>query len=355
MDSCIPLDTGRGMSHLWSPQNITLSGGGVLLIGQLGVVATLKEAGVLNDVKRWYGCSGGSIVALCGALGVSAGWMRELAQTIRIQQWVRIETDIVMEFTNRWGLNDGSALMEYIARIMDTWTPGSSVWTFAEMQRVCDSELYIHATNVSLGRGTIFSAELTPTMRILDAVRASIAIPIFFTPWQQPGTGHYFCDGCMTEFYPWTSVKDKDKTLVISTQTKTLQQRKQSVPIQSLSEYVRMVYNAMNTVVSPTPRHWIALNQKRFGTMDFGITTEDQQELFAIGETAARGWLAWRTTVAESKKPMHRPHDPHRSGSSGLPLQEPSSGSHYTPDPAPLPRDPQSDPLPAHRSRRWSL
>lgn len=325
------------------------------MIGQMGIIATLQDAGVLDNVEQWYGSSGGSILAISCALGVSPGWIRDLSQSMRFKQFLEIDSDNLVDFWNRWGLNDGAALVQYIGRIFDTWAPGSSGWTFTDLVQRTGKSLYINATNVNKGCNVIFSADTSPDLPILDAMRASISIPFFFTPWRHPATGEFYCDGGVTEFYPWQTVGDKENTLVISTQAKGLQKHPTSAKIQHLNEYMRYVYNATNTMITPHPKNWISLNQKRYVSIDFGISLEEQHELFAMGEAAGKGWLAWRSTVAEAKKTMRLRCDPHHTVTSVPPSSKQMSEIPCMAAPEHPRQIHQSDPQFLRPSRRWSL
>jgi len=343
----------------WKPRAISISAGGVLMIGQIGVLATLIEAGMVSDVSDWYGCSGGAMVALCGVMGVSPGWLRDLAETIRLKQTLEFDADSLVNFTTHWGLNDGTALMAYIGRLIETWMPGAAEWTFADIVKFCGGRrLTVTATNVGHCTATSFSVERTPNMRVIDALRASIAVPILFTPWIAP-TGEVYSDGAVAEYFPWHCVADKENTLVITSHPKNLQKQPDSMIPRTLGEYIRCLYNSSNTLMNPKPANWISLKQKRLTSLDFRTTPEEQMELFAIGTAAAEGWLAWRrkivTAAVGANPPTPENSDRRRNGLCFRPSPVQMSGIPCTEDPEHRPPVHQSDPQSSRRFRRWSL
>ena len=56
-------------------------------------------------------------------------------------------------------------------------------------------------TNLSTGYGEVFSVEHTPNMRILDAVRVSMSIPLFFSA-VRAASGDVYVDGGLMNNYP---------------------------------------------------------------------------------------------------------------------------------------------------------
>ena len=82
------------MASRWKPKAISFSSGGVRVLGHIGVLAALQETGALSDVRAWYGCSGGSICAIMGAIGVSAGWLRDFAEYFQIKLLGMVSDDV---------------------------------------------------------------------------------------------------------------------------------------------------------------------------------------------------------------------------------------------------------------------
>jgi len=104
----------------WKPVALSFSSGGVLVGGQLGIMAALIEAGVLDEVREWHGCSCGAMAAYVCALGVTPGWMRTWAETQQFSHVADIQEQLVDSYLQSWGLNYGSALVSYISQIIDT-------------------------------------------------------------------------------------------------------------------------------------------------------------------------------------------------------------------------------------------
>ncbi len=342
----------------WRPRIVSFSAGGIRIIGHLGVLTQLLETDVLSDVRAWYGCSGGAVCAYFGALGVTAGWLREAIQHFDTRPIPDIREEYISDFFTHWGINSGESYVAYIGRFIDTWEPGASAWTFADFAAARPGiMLGVTAVNVSQRRLELFSAATTPTVRIMDAIQASGAIPFFFKPWIGP-TGDVYCDGALLEYYPWSMIPEKDATLVIITEEANLSGRfRTTEKLSTISDYCRSLwYTVSHTPSHQTPRNWIAINNHSVSMLDFHITKEVRLDLFNTGARVAKGWLEFRQRQLDASGGTagSRPQcGDHHTLSSGCPLPDRMSDSQKSQNPRSLP-----SPSPHRRTpgqRRWSL
>lgn len=347
------------MSADWLPHAVSLSSGGIRAVGAFGILAGLLEENILDKVRDWYGCSGGSMCAFFMALGVSVSWARNAMSHLDGHIVSGIRDSLIENYTTSMGVTDGSLMSEYIARFADTWEPGAGSWTFADLARERPGvSLTIIATNVSRGTLAHFNAELTPTMRIIDAIRASSAIPFFYTPWTDP-EGDMFADGALLEYYPWSCVKNKDKTLVISCAEDGIQGRiRPARPIHTIGEYLARIMDIMRVDMSiETPRNWIAVSDTQVHFLDIYMTQEQRLALFDAGMATAGEWVAFRQKALSLRTPETPPPCVAPDTlSSEIPCPDKMSDSltAHSPLPPPCPpRDSRSGGLSA--ARRWSL
>jgi predicted acylesterase/phospholipase RssA len=348
------------MSAGWKPRGISFSAGGVRVLGQLGVLARLMEAGVTDEVTDWYGCSGGCMSAFIGAVGATPGWIREIATHFDMGRLVVPEPVLLAAYMDQWGVSDGQALLDFYCRVMEIWAPGSSQWTFADLARERPGvHLTMLATNVTRGAPELFCLQRTPNARIIrDAMRASMAVPLFFTP-SVNGQGEHLCDGCVIEPYIWSSIHDKANTLVIECDDVGIMGRALPMtPVRSLSDFIGKIFliGHQYSSATPVPRYWIAVNDEQ-SFLKFKITQEETQALFRQGQVAADRWLAFRRQAAAGGTDGNHPGCGGPSIlSSDHPSPDRTSGSRQSRSPPLLPypsRDSRSEGrLPA---RRWSL
>jgi predicted acylesterase/phospholipase RssA len=354
------------MSGLWQPHVISFSSGGVRIIGHLGVLAALTEAGVAAGVREWYGCSGGAICALVGALGVGAAWLRDCAGHFDLRTLGQLTDDPAGALFSQWGLVSGDAMIEMFGRFIDTWETGASAWTFADIARERPHvRLGITAVNVSRGELGIFSSETTPDVRLLDAVRASTAIPMFFMPWRD-ATGDIWCDGALVEQYPWSAVRDKQRALVVVCSESTIDPgRGGRVVLDGLTDYLEQLIGIGRRryqldAFREQPRYWIATNNRSVSSLDLELDMEGRLELFEEGRVAAGRWLAFRATRRLPAALLETDGTPPQSAGPGSAAHDRDGGSR-TSGSRPLHRE--DAPYPFHRpdtgaqrrDRRWSL
>jgi NTE family protein len=288
------------MSGPWKPRQVSLSSGGIQFCAQLGVITELLENGMLSDVREWHGCSAGAISAIVATLGASPAWMRTLVETLQVARFTNPQYHCIENFASVWGFNDGVSLFEYMGRVMDTLEAGASEWTFADMAAARPGvRLTLIAMNVSTVRLKRFSAELTPHVRVIDALRASCSIPFYFTPWRD-ASGAIYCDGATLEYYPWSYLKDKDHTLVVACNANALRSDVGPSAIQSFQDYLRNIMGVSDRTTQP--RHWIGAGSPKIVAFDFGLPVEQRLQLYDAGVKAARGFIAWSRQLTDSAR-----------------------------------------------------
>ena len=329
---------------------ISFSSSGVLMIGQMGAYCQLHESGILARVKNFYGCSGGSICAYLGALGVTPLWIREWVQHFDTRPIMNIQEDMVVDYMTTWGVDSGVQASEYIGKFIDTWEPGASQWTFADLQRERPNiTLAITATNVSAECQSIFSTATHPTMRIADAIRASSSVPFYASPWAD-ASGQLYCDGAVCEYYPRRCVKNPETTLFIICEPPP------SWPsVTSLAEYIQRILKLSRRKHNESAQENM-LFVKPCGIMllNFMITKEERLRLFASGVADGLQWIT-RDSPAGTSGSHPSSGGPHTL-SAGRPSPELLSGSPPPDSPSPPRALSQDLPLSSlRRSRRWSV
>jgi len=316
----------------------------------MGILACLIDEGVVSNVKSWYGCSAGSFCAYLGALGVSSAWIRDCVQHFDMRPLVTIDKELFIDYMNTWGFTSGKEMIEMLGSFVDTWEPGASDWTFADLH---EKYLGITAVNMNKRNLELFSVDTHPNMRILDAIRASCSIPFIFTPWRAP-SGDLYCDGAMLEQCPWFHVKDKKETLVIAcSRSQIFGPTKETTTIETFVEYcMRVLVTHRPRLCRERPSMWISVVSE-VSSLNFDITAEERFALFQEGEAAAATWLRRSVGGTAGTHPLS-------AGQSTLSVASPSeelvSDSHQ--QRIPLPSQAPSRDLRKHTgqsSRRWSV
>jgi NTE family protein len=184
-------------------RNLVFEGGGVKGIAYVGAMEILEKRGIPRNIKRVGGTSAGAINAVLFA----AGFTNEETRQVLAE----------LEFTNflddEWGiLRDGRRLIEeygwYKGRFFREWIGGllgeklgNPHATFLELEQRTGKQLYLYGANLTTRFGEVYSVEHTPRMRVAEAARISMSIPLFFRAVRN-GRGDVFVDGGLLSNYP---------------------------------------------------------------------------------------------------------------------------------------------------------
>lgn len=170
---------------------LVIGSGSVKCAAALGLARVLQREGIA--LSHVVGCSGGSIYAAGLALGYGVDdtveatkklWTREVTSVKNRRNLLAILFPKTFGFSAEWGLRDDRLVMKSLEeRYRDT--------------RIEDAKipLFITATDFENGDQVVLSKG-----RIVDALRASIAIPFVFPPWKVDGK--LLADGYLSDPLP---------------------------------------------------------------------------------------------------------------------------------------------------------
>ncbi|XP_078584950.1 uncharacterized protein LOC144867055 isoform X1 [Branchiostoma floridae x Branchiostoma japonicum] len=210
--------------------NLVLEGGGAKGIAYIGAAKVLEDAGIMKNITRFGGTSAGAITAALLAIGMTS---EEMMTTLSdVDLW-----KILMDGGKHWiswlnyasyahnliyhkGANPGNDFLEWFGKVIansrevvEHGLDGDI--TFLELHQVLKRELCIVSYNVQYARELYFHVKTTPLMRVREAVRMSMSIPVAFEPYQRGGFLHI--DGGLVANYPiycfdgwWLSLNDED-------------------------------------------------------------------------------------------------------------------------------------------------
>lgn len=169
-----------------SCENLVFEGGGIRGIAYCGALEVLQQKGALRDLKRVAGTSVGAIQAMVMALGYSP---REIADMIADLNLRRFNDGGFFfiggshRLRRNYGWYKGNKLQAWIGQLIEAKT-GNANLTFAELHSLAQAgpykDLYVTGTDLTQQRMEVFSYETHPSMKIKDAVRISVSIPLYY-------------------------------------------------------------------------------------------------------------------------------------------------------------------------------
>lgn len=258
------------------------SGGGTRLPAHIGILAALDTLGI--SFKHIVGVSGGSIVSALYCTGMPLEQVRQLAMDTNFRQFREFS---LLRLLRNGGLSSGDKFQSW----MDAQLGGK---TFSQLER----QLHIVATDVNGGGPVIFNIHTAPDMRVSEAVRYSMSIPLLFS--FKTYKNHLLVDGAILSedalFKDWAG----DGTPSVCFRLQSDSERKPVVLKRSfipLTQYVFMLIRTFMTALSReyvNANYWhntIVINTGELSAVDFDMSREQKEMLYGIGYDTATMFL----------------------------------------------------------------
>jgi len=147
-----------------------------------GALAVLEERGLTADIEQVGGTSAGAITALLFSLGYTADEMGMLISTTKFKKFNDGKFWIFGGFfrtKNKYGWYRCQRFTDFIGALIAEKT-GDSEITFEEFYQQGYRDLYVTATCLNRQNMVVLSRETYPQMKVRDAVRISMSIPLYF-------------------------------------------------------------------------------------------------------------------------------------------------------------------------------
>lgn len=162
--------------------NLILSGGEMKGICFIGAIRYLEETNNMKNIKTLVGASSGSLICFLICLGLNSFEMQlKTKNVLDIYKKKPINIDSILNINNTLGFDNGLIVTNWVKKcLFDTF--GKENVDFLEFTKITGKNLVICASNLTKREVTFFSVDNTPNVLISDAIRASISIPLIFTP-----------------------------------------------------------------------------------------------------------------------------------------------------------------------------
>jgi NTE family protein len=319
---------GRGPEHRdGTDVNLVLEGGGVKGIGIIGAVLALDEAGF--RFRRVAGTSAGAIAAALVAANIAAGAsladVKDQIGSVDYRRFTEGHTGRIGQFKSlvtKLGMFPGDYLVAWLGGILDDL----GVTKFGDLRRdglgdVFPYSLVVHTADITRGRLVRLPHDYShygkdpDEERIVDAVRASMAIPFFFEPvrvdFEEDTDGGprvsakaTWVDGGLLSNFPMETFNDLQNGVVVDAwntigvklSDKVVSQK----PLDPTDGVVEELHQILKTLLDNSNRYFVPPDKQRgtifvdsagIDTTDFDLTVEQQETLFGNGQQAARDWL----------------------------------------------------------------
>jgi predicted acylesterase/phospholipase RssA len=273
-------------------KHLVFAGGGVRCLTFISSLEVLAKHNLINDSKHFWGNSAGALVATCLSLNVPLPKIRTIFETTDFTKFRDFNLNNLITFTSNWGIDPGLAFTKSIKTILEDIKPGASHFTLQELPN-----LHIATTDLTDSKPLILDSTSYPTLKLIDALRASTSIPFFYTPVRNNIDNHLLIDGAVACNFPWKLLpKNVDLNDAIG-----FDFNMNDVPKEpdTLYDYIYSILNFRENYWLPKnfrPKHpnIIRFDVREFPSWHFSIDKNDKNELFEIGKNSTEKWIISR-------------------------------------------------------------
>lgn len=334
-------------------RNLVFEGGGVKGIAYVGALEQLEQRGVLGAIRRVGGTSAGAINALLLALDYSRSETRAILDELDFRHFMDDSWGLVRDagrLIEEFGWYKGDFFRNWVGELIEAKT-GNPFATFNDLKQAGFKDLYLVVTNLSTGFSEVCSNEHTPRMRVADAARMSMSIPLFFRAIRNVRRDVYV-DGGVLRNYPvklfdrekYLERKRKHAVLTDYYQAFNREKPRSSSPyrynketlgfrldlrreiamfrdgaeppvrdIEDLFDYSVALVNTLMAAQDNTHLHsddWqrtVYIDSLGVGTTDFDLGPERKQALVESGREGVRTYFDWYDAATPGNLPNNHP------------------------------------------------
>ena len=148
------------------------------------------------NIKTICAVSSGSIFSLIYLLNYTYA---EMLEEVMTKNFDNLKNVRIMNFISKYGLDDGSNIMEWLGSLMKRKgvDPNVTLKEFYELNKI---DFQIMATNLNKYCYKKFNYIETPDLKVLDAIKMSMSVPFLFT--MNKYEGDIYVDGGLIDNYP---------------------------------------------------------------------------------------------------------------------------------------------------------
>ena len=168
--------------HAQTFENIVFEGAGVRGIAYVGAIKEMESRNMLSSISKTGGTSAGAIAALTLALGYNPNEIEHIIYDTKIQRFNDgrfFFAGGIARINKNYGWYRGDAFTRWLEKIIEGKTGNPNI-TFRELHERNFRDLYVTGTSLNHQKLIVFSYENYPHMKVKDAVRISMSIPLWF-------------------------------------------------------------------------------------------------------------------------------------------------------------------------------
>ena len=274
------------------PRRLAFCGGGVRCVAHVGALKALESANLLGCVKEMIGISAGSLFALLYVLGYSLRQIEELALKFDFTVLGTIEPEDIILFPMTLGLNSGEAVDKLIASILHQKAFDKDI-TFSELAKKTKLTFRCYATDLQKTKMKEMSVWTTPNMSVKTAVRASMCLPVLYSPVKDGDS--LLVDGGLLHNLPLVFLTEAEiqETLAVLFYSPHEGEQK---PIESVLDFFKYIYDGALTMrnipyIQKYKERLILIDMRDFGALSFDESEENRAKFIQVAVDSTVAFL----------------------------------------------------------------
>lgn len=265
-------------------KHIVINGGGPLLLNMYGALKQANQLKIWNheDIKSYYGTSAGAILGTIMALKYD--WS-ELDNYIINRPWQHVLKFNVLEIYDYYA-NNGITDQKFIYEIFSPLFKAKDIDVNVDMATFRDitgTSLYFYATELSSFNVKEFSADATPTIKVLDAVYASSALPILLKPIEIDG--NIYIDGSVYMNYPIAKCIERNGELNTILGIKNVWPKKQILKMENMNMF-NYLSHTMNMLFIKSQTQELCADKEQILEIKISSQIEDLSNFFKMASSS---------------------------------------------------------------------
>jgi predicted acylesterase/phospholipase RssA len=184
-------------------KNIVFAGGGFKGWAYIGTIKALHEYINFSQIEQIIGVSIGSFFGLMYLLNFDSDFLLDFSMNLDFKELCDIDIDNIIE---NQSIFVGTKFTDLIKQII-SYKLDPNV-TFSELKKYSNKKFTVNALNISDSKLEYFNYDLTPDIKVVDAIRASCGLPFLFPAYQI--NGKFYLDGGICNNCPIDLVDEID-------------------------------------------------------------------------------------------------------------------------------------------------
>ena len=181
--------------------HVVFSGSALRSLCLLGILRYLYFYDLDKHIKNAAGTSMGSFFCLAFALKIPIDELEAMIKRLIVNpEVITVSSNKLLNLFSDLGFNDSKLYLSEIKNYIKNKYSMDDI-TFIELSKMTGVNVYVSTTKINDGSNFIFNVNDTPDVSVLDAVAASMCIPILSKPINIDG--YYYVDGCITNNLPY--------------------------------------------------------------------------------------------------------------------------------------------------------